>query len=128
MDAGDLMKPDLELHAAYARALHRGWFADPSLADHLVPPRAESVTGAAVSARLRAGYDWRATLRALSTPTLVMHGEQDALPPDVARELTALLPKARLELLPGAGHMPFWEAPELFFSLAESFLAGPPPA
>ena len=44
------------------------------------PPR-ESETGAAVLARLRReGYDWRERVRALSTPTLVIHGEQDPLP------------------------------------------------
>jgi pimeloyl-ACP methyl ester carboxylesterase len=77
-----------------------------------------------VIARLRRdGYDWRATLADLSVPTLVMHGEDDLLPPAVARALAQLLPNARLALVPGAGHMPFWEAPETFFTLVEQFLA-----
>ena len=36
-----------------------------------------------------------------------------------------LLPRARHALLPDAGHMPFWEAPERFFDVAGSFLAAP---
>ena len=85
-----------------------------------------SVTGSAIAAQLRReGYDFREQLRALSAPTLVLHGERDALPSAVALELSELLPRARRVLLPDAGHMPFWEAPERFFTLASAFLAAP---
>ncbi len=75
------------------------------------------------SAAPREGYDWREQLRALSAPTLVIHGERDALPVVVARELSTLLPRTRLTLIPNAGHMPFWEAPVRFFSVVDDFLA-----
>ena len=89
-------------------------------------PHAANVTGAANAARLRrGGYDWRDELRALFVPTLVLHGERDALPSAVALELSELLPNARHALLPDAGHMPFWEAPERFFSVVDAFLAAP---
>jgi proline iminopeptidase len=88
--------------------------------------RVHSRTGAAIAARLRGeGYDWRALLRAVSVPTLVIHGERDLLPVGVACEIVATLGNARLEVIPDAGHMPFWESPELFFTLIESFLSTP---
>lgn len=119
-------EPDPVVHGAYSRASYPAWFADPTMAAYFAPPHAESVTGAAIVARLRReGYDWRERLRALSVPTLVIHGERDALPAAVALELSELLPRARLALLPGAGHMPFWEAPARFFDVAGSFLAAP---
>lgn len=124
-----LHAPDPAVHAAHNQAIHRAWFADDDLARYLAPPLATSLTGAAVAARLRReGYDWRPALRALSTPTLVVHGERDALAPDVALELAALLPRASAVLLPDAGHMPFWEAPRPFFSLVGDFLAAGSPA
>jgi proline iminopeptidase len=84
------------------------------------------VTGAAVAARIRReGYDWTSLLRAVSAPTLVIHGDRDLLPPRVAHELLAVIPNARLVLIPGAGHMPFWEAPETFFQIVEEFLSTP---
>lgn len=121
-----LHRPDPDIHSAHARATYPAWFADPSFATYFTPPDAASPTGAAIAAQLRReGYDWRDTLRALARPTLVLHGEQDALPPAVAHELSALLPRARLLLLPDAGHMPFWEAPQRFFSAVNAFLADP---
>jgi proline iminopeptidase len=57
--------------------------------------------------------------------TLVIHGERDLLPTSVARELVALIPMAKLEFIPDAGHMPFWEAPEQFFHRVEKFLSHP---
>ncbi|HEX9484011.1 MAG TPA: alpha/beta hydrolase [Gemmatimonadaceae bacterium] len=115
---------DVEAQGAYSRATYPAWFVDAELAARFAPPVGASATGSAVVAQLRReGYDWRERLRALSTPTLVIHGEQDALPASVASDLAALLPNARLSLLPHAGHMPFWEAPDLFFSRIESFLA-----
>lgn len=123
--AGALHEPDPVVLGAHASALYPAWFADPAFASYFTPPAAASQTGAAVLARLRReGYDWRDRLRALSTPTLVIHGERDALPVAVAHELTALLPRAGLTLLADAGHMPFWEAPERFFQDIGSFLTG----
>jgi len=119
-------EPDPAIHGAYSRAGYAAWFADPAMAAYFAPPHAASVTGAAIVARLRReGYDWREQLRALSVPTLVIHGERDALPAAVALEWSELLPRARPALLPGAGHMPFWEAPVRFFDVAGSFLAAP---
>ena len=118
--------PDPGIHSAYSRAMYAAWFADASLAAMFSPPRSHSRTGAAVAARLRGeGYDWRALLRAVSVPTLVIHGEKDLLPVSVACEIVATLGNARLEVIPDAGHMPFWESPELFFTLIESFLSTP---
>ena len=44
-----------------------------------------------------------------------------------ARLLGGYGPSARLEVIPGAGHMPFWEAPERFFALVDAFLSEPLP-
>ncbi len=126
LDPVRLHDGDASAHSAYSRAIYPAWFADREMAQLFVPPRSESRTGAAVAARLRReGYDWTALVRAVHAETLVLHGGEDLLPPAVARELAALIPSARLSIIPGAGHMPFWEAPESFFALVESFLAPP---
>jgi pimeloyl-ACP methyl ester carboxylesterase len=54
-----------------------------------------------------AGHDTRARLGELEgLGTLVVHGLEDALiPPDRGRELAALIPGARLELVPYCGHI-----------------------
>ena len=119
-----LWTPDVAAQGAYSRASYPAYFVDPDFRGRFSPPEAVSVTGAAVAARLRReGYDWREPLRALFTPTLVLHGEGDALPTSVATELAGVLPRARLSLIPAAGHMPFWEAPQRFFSEVDAFLA-----
>lgn len=124
IDDAALATPNAEVQAAYSRAIYRAWFADGELASSFAPPKVTSDTGAAILARLRReGYDWRARLRALSVPTLVIHSEEDALPIAVSAELAALLPRAQRELVPHSGHMPFWEAPDVFFSVVDSFLA-----
>jgi pimeloyl-ACP methyl ester carboxylesterase len=54
-----------------------------------------------------AGHNTRSRLGELSeVPTLVVHGQDDALiPPDRARELAELIPGAHLELIPSCGHI-----------------------
>ena len=122
-----LASPDPDVQSAYSRAIYPAWFADSGLAAFFSPPRSTSVTGAAVAARLRdRGYDWRPLIRALRRPTLVIHGELDVMPVGVAHQLGALLPRAEIAVLPGSGHMPFWEAPATFFARCESFLTAPP--
>jgi len=94
------------------------------MAIHFTPPDATSDTGAAVLARLRRdGYDWRDRVRALATPTLVLHGERDPLPLGLADSVSgSYLGSAQVVVVPSSGHMPFWEAPRRFFELLESFL------
>jgi proline iminopeptidase len=117
-----LGEPDPALHSRYSRAVYPAWFADAEMARRFTPPAAESVTGTAVLARLRReGYDWRARARALSTPTLVIHGELDPLPLAYSAN-DCYIANEQVVLVPAAGHMPFWEAPERFFSALESFL------
>ena len=124
LDLATLQQPDPHIHSAYSRALYPAWFADRELASLFSPPRSTSVTGAAIAARLRRdGYDWRPLLRGLRVPTIVMHGEADLLPVSLAEETAGTIEGARLVLLPGAGHMPFWEAPEHFFGVVDDFLS-----
>ena len=54
-----------------------------------------------------AGHDTRARLHELAgVPTLVLHGEEDALVPVAAgRRLAEAIPGARLHVVPGAGHV-----------------------
>ena len=112
-------------HAEYSRAIHPAWFVDAAMARGFAPPHETSQTGAAVAARLRReGYDWRDGIRAIAATTLVVHGAQDIISSDLARQTAGLIPRARLSILEGAGHMPFWEQPSSYFSLVNSFLDG----
>jgi len=116
--------PNPALHSEYSRAVYPAWFADSEMASRFTPPTAISETGAAVLARLRhEGYDWRPRLRAFSIETLVIHGELDPLPRTIFPDASYNLSNARYVAVPSSGHMPFWEAPERFFAVVESFLS-----
>ncbi|MER7009705.1 alpha/beta fold hydrolase [Dactylosporangium sp. NPDC000555] len=57
----------------------------------------------------RFGDDRRAPLSAVTAPTLVVHGSEDVLlPPAHGEALAGQIPGARLEVLPGMGHHPFF--------------------
>lgn len=114
--------PDPVLHSTYAQAVYPAWFADADMASHFVPPTALSETGTSTLARLRRdGYDWRPRTRGVSTPTLVIHGDADALPLANSVDNLYIGNSPQVVVVP-SGHMPFWEAPERFFSLISSFL------
>lgn len=56
-------------------------------------------------------------------PTLVIVGEADTLtPPDEARAMAQTIPGARLEIIPGAGHLPPVERPEEVTNRLREFL------
>ncbi|MGZ4441148.1 MAG: alpha/beta fold hydrolase, partial [Gaiellaceae bacterium] len=56
-------------------------------------------------------------------PTLVVHGTEDnVVDPRNAELLAARISDARLELVPGTGHMLFWERPDRFAELLREFL------
>ena len=59
-----------------------------------------------------------------TVPRSSFYRERDPLPVTTARERVTNLPRASLALIPGAGHPPFLETPNHFFTLVETFLAG----
>ncbi|MCO1660401.1 alpha/beta fold hydrolase [Pseudonocardia humida] len=65
----------------------------------------------------------RDALRALDAPVLLLAGEYDvALPPAVAAEVAALLPRAELVVQPGAGHFPWLDDPARFVRTVTGFI------
>jgi proline iminopeptidase len=123
IDEASLTSPDTEIHAEQTQAIYPAWFADVDMATRFALPRSLNQTGATVLARLRAQhYDWRRELSAVRVPTLVIHGALDPLPVETSRELFSLLSLAQHVVIPDAGHMPFWDAPDVFFPLVERFL------
>jgi 3-oxoadipate enol-lactonase len=58
-------------------------------------------------------HDTQARLAQIETPTLIVHGSDDrVLGVGNGRQIAALMPGSRLELLDGIGHMFWWEQPE----------------
>jgi pimeloyl-ACP methyl ester carboxylesterase len=71
--------------------------------------------------RSQQGQDWPPLLERIRVPVLIIHGEQDAIPAESARELARALPDGRVLILPGADHLPWLDQPEQFFSAADAF-------
>lgn len=69
-------------------------------------------------------WDLRAALRHVPARTLVVHGEDDAIPMDLVAEWATALPHARLFKVPRAGHFSYAERPELVWPEVERFLGG----
>ena len=57
-------------------------------------------------------HDTSERLASIDLPTLVVHGDVDRLlGPGNGRQIASLIPSSRLEMLPGVGHMFWWEQP-----------------
>lgn len=65
-----------------------------------------------------------AALAGWSIPTLMIGGEHDRLfAPEVLQDVAAVIPGARFERLPYAGHSPYFETPDAFNRVVGEFLA-----
>lgn len=69
-------------------------------------------------------YDWRPALRPVTARSIVIHGSEDPLPVEGAREYARELPNSRLLLFNGVGHFMYVESPDSFFAAVNEFLAG----
>jgi len=67
-------------------------------------------------------WDWRPRLPALDVPVLLVWGETDRGPPEAEQEWLSGLPRGEMLAVPGAGHWPFCENPDVFFPAVERFL------
>lgn len=67
--------------------------------------------------------DLTETAKRIAVPTLCVVGDQDgSTPPELVKELAALIPGARYEVIEGAGHLPCIEQPEIFSELVKAFV------
>ena len=97
------------------------YFFDPSRARDLTPFRVVGRTQQEVWHSL-GDYDLRPRLPALAgIPSLVLHGEEDAIPIDAARTAAQLL-GAEFHPVPRCGHVPYVEAFETFRTVVGGFL------
>jgi pimeloyl-ACP methyl ester carboxylesterase/uncharacterized protein YndB with AHSA1/START domain len=90
---------------------------------------------------LRRDYDWSGAVAALETPTMLVFGDADSVPPvHIARFFELLgggksdagwdgsgMPRARLAILPGVTHYNIFSSP-LLVPVIRPFLVSPPPA
>ncbi len=110
--------PEHPLAAAIARP--------PKEGDELIAYHVERAKSLATSAK----YLWPIPNRGLSKrlhrarmPTLLLWGEQDPIcPPQYADDFRALILHARLEIIPGAAHLPQVEQPERTAEVVGGFL------
>jgi 3-oxoadipate enol-lactonase len=100
--------------------------ADPALRREVIETMAR-IDPAAY--RIGAAAVWLADQRdraaEIRLPTLVLCGAEDHItPPALSRELGALIPDARLELIDRAGHLSNMEQPEEFNTVVGGFIRG----
>jgi proline iminopeptidase len=69
-------------------------------------------------------HDYRAALKKVSAPVLVLHGENDLLSEAATRQYVDSFPNARFAIIKNAGHFSFEQQPEQFTKLVADFLQG----
>ena len=110
--------------AAYERRLFElavvPYFYDPAKARELTPFRVVGRTQQEVWRSL-GDYDLRPALGRLRVPALVLHGEDDPIPIEAARETAGLL-GAEFHALDCCGHCPHVERLDEFRRLVDAFL------
>jgi 3-oxoadipate enol-lactonase len=68
--------------------------------------------------------DFTVAATRIAVPTLCVVGDQDgATPPELVLSMARLVPSARYEVIPGAGHIPCVEQPEALTAVIEAFLS-----
>jgi len=89
--------------------------------DIILTTSLEGVVGAAEAMRDRP--DSTPLLKSIDVPTLVVVGDEDVItPPKEAQVLAAGIPGARLEVIPGSGHLSSLERPAAFNTALSDFV------
>ncbi|MBM3651039.1 MAG: alpha/beta hydrolase [Alphaproteobacteria bacterium] len=123
---------EVEAAAGLADGIHPAMgrpAAARSPALHLLYASIDTMAGSLDKEKLRASLRRTATRRladlgTFRVPTLLIAGGEDIVfPAFLANAIAASLPCGRAELLPHAGHSPYFEEPATFNRLVEAFLA-----
>jgi pimeloyl-ACP methyl ester carboxylesterase len=103
------------------------YFADPASATEEPPVRVGTECSRETNASIAEHFS-RGTLVSglpgVRLPALFVHGALDPLPLWSVERTAALVPGAALEVIPGCGHFPWWEAPGAIRRLVGGFIAG----
>jgi pimeloyl-ACP methyl ester carboxylesterase len=123
-ETSEFLAGDIGIESQYYRIHFRPGVADAGLLDRLLPrlranftPQ-QVLTARGIEQRLydetwsAPGYDVLARLRDLAAPTLVLHGEDDLIPLELATHVADAIPGARLVVLRHGGHFAHLEAPD----------------
>jgi 3-oxoadipate enol-lactonase len=116
----------------FAKGIHpamgaKGAARSPAL--HLLYRSIDEMAGTLEKEKLRAGLRRTATRRlddlaAFAVPTLLIAGADDTVfPPFLSAAIAANLPHGEAEMLPDAGHSPYFDHAATFNKLVEAFLA-----
>jgi pimeloyl-ACP methyl ester carboxylesterase len=122
---------DAVLQANVPLAFHPHGAARPDVVDAYLAMvrRAGSAALVRQNRAVMARPDLRPLLPSIRCPLLVACGEADRLtPPEHSREIAAAVPQARLEIVPGCGHLLTMEQPERVAALLLSWLGTLPKA
>jgi proline iminopeptidase len=68
-------------------------------------------------------HDYRAALKNVAAPVLVIHGAGDLQPEKASRMVAEAFPNAQFRVIDNAAHFPFLTRPEAFASTLEEFLS-----
>jgi pimeloyl-ACP methyl ester carboxylesterase len=96
------------------RLLWPGYFADPAATIAFSPDWRTTLAGymgtfGSVAEHLTGGLSAR--LADIVVPAVFVLGEQSPMPVSQGEQTAALLPRAEVMVVPGAGHLPWFEAP-----------------
>jgi pimeloyl-ACP methyl ester carboxylesterase len=118
----DSLLPAREVVARYLPGMHSA-AADDAVRDELAALMADfHPAGFRLMAASLAASDTRELLRTVRVPSLLLWGEADARSPlQAGHEMEALMPHARLVVIPSAGHLSNVEAPEHFNAAVRDF-------
>lgn len=73
------------------------------------------------------GYDLLLRLRSLHIPTLVIVGEHDFIPVEIAHHIAAAIPNAAFVTIPDCGHFAYLETPREVRKALDDFIRRTPP-
>ncbi|MCB0560513.1 MAG: alpha/beta hydrolase [Lewinellaceae bacterium] len=67
-------------------------------------------------------WDYHGDLPLVTAPTLILHGEEEAIPMDMVEEWVKAMPHAQLIKVPRAAHFTYVERPDVTWPAIEAFL------
>lgn len=79
----------------------------------------------AAELQLLGNYDFRPMLARVRAPSIVVEGERTNVPLDATQAFADAIPRARLLLVPGAGHQNWLDRPDLVYPMLDEFFRRP---